>query len=279
MIGQFLLAFREVLEAAIITSIILAYLARANRKDLSMFVWLGVSLATALSLVSGLLVWLMYGVLSRPTQVLFEGTAAIIAVVVLTSMILWLATKGRDIRENIETRVAPFAKRGAGFALASFSYVVVFREGLETVLFLTAFVVNNPVGTAIGALSGLLASVALSYGIFAIGMRIDLQRFFYFTSVLLVLLAAGLAGYGVHELIEYAQLSGADLGWFSKYAYNLNIPPESLFHHRGLLGSILAVMFGYSVSAEWGRLLAYFTYLALALPTVVRAYRKKRITK
>jgi len=275
MIGQFLLTFREVLEAALITSIILAYLARTDRKYLSGFVWLGVSLATALSLVLGLFVWLTYGALTHPTQILFEGLAAILAVAVLTSMILWLATKGREIRGDIETRVASLTRSRAKLALASFSFIIVFREGLETVLFLTPFIASDSSGTAIGALLGLSASLALSYVIFVVGMRIDLRRFFYFTSILLVLLAGGLAGYGVHELIEYAELSGAYLGWFGEYAYELPIPTDSFLHHRGLLGSVFAVVFGYSVSAEWGRLLFHFAYLAAVFPLVIRAYRKK----
>jgi len=275
MIGQFLLTFREVLEAALVTSIILAYLVRTNRRHLTKCVWFGVSAATMASLILGISISLVYGFLSESMQVLFEGSAAILAVAVLSSMIFWLATKGKKIREEVESRVEAIATRGARFALGSFSFVLVFREGLETVLFLTPLLPGDFQGTIIGAILGVLASLALSYGVFVVGMRIDLRKFFYFTSVLLVLLAGGLAGYGVHELIEYAQFAGLDLGWFGRYAYKLNIPNGSLFHHKGLLGSIFAVMFGYTVSAEWGRLLVHFAYLALALPLVVRAYQEK----
>lgn len=275
MIGQFLLTFREVLEAALVTSIILAHLVRTNRRSLMKYVWLGVSAATMASLILGLSIWLVYGFLSESTQVLFEGLAAIFAVAVLSSMILWLATKGKEIRQEVENRAEAIATRGGRLALWSFSFVVVFREGLETVLFLTSLLPGDFRGTIVGAVLGVLASLAFSYGVFAVGMRIDLRRFFYFTSVLLVLLAGGLAGYGVHELIEYAELAGLDLGWFGRYAYKLNVPSGSLLHHKGLLGAILAVMFGYTVSAEWGRLLVHFVYLALALPFVVRAYQQK----
>jgi high-affinity iron transporter len=275
MIGQFLLTFREVLEAALVTSIVLAYLVRTNRRHLTKYVWLGVSIAAAASLVLGTVIWFTYGLLNEPIQVLFEGSAAILAVVVLTSMILWLANKGKEIRKEVEARIESIATKEAAFAIGSFSFLIAFREGLETVLFLTPFLSSDPQGTIVGALIGVAASVVLSYGIFVFGMGIDLRRFFYFTSVLLVLLAGGLAGYGTHELIEYAEFMRLDMGWFGERAYSLNIPSSSPLHHNGLLGSILAVMFGYTVSAEWGRLLVHFAYLMLVIPFVVKAYRRR----
>jgi high-affinity iron transporter len=275
MIGQFLLTFREVLEAALITSITLAYLLRMKRRDLARFVWLGVTVAAAASVVLGIAIWFIYGSLSQVAQVLFEGAAAILAVIALTSMILWLATTGRQMRHEVEKRVESIATRGARLSVVSFSFIVVLREGFETVLFLTPFLVNDTTDTILGMVLGLIASVAFSYGVFVVGMRIDMRRFFYLTSVLLVLLAGGLAGYGVHELIEYAELASADLGWFSEYAYRLDVPSGSLLHDKGLIGSILAVLFGYTVSAEWGRLLVHLGYLMFVLPLVLRAYAKE----
>lgn len=275
MIGQFLIAFREGLEAALVTAIVLAYLTRTGRKHFNRYVWYGVYLATAASLVLGAAIWLVYGILSEAVQVLFEGSAALLAVVVLSSMIYWMAIKGSEIRTEVERRIENIATLGATLALVSFSFIVVFREGLETVLFLTPFLVADVIATLTGAFLGILASLALAFAMFLVGVRIDIRRFFYFTSVLLVFLAGGLAGYGVHELIEYAELSGIKLGWFAEIAYNLNIPSNSVFHHKGAVGSVFAVMFGYTVEAEWGRLIVHLAYLATALPLVLRAFRKK----
>ncbi|MEM3462974.1 MAG: FTR1 family protein [Candidatus Bathyarchaeia archaeon] len=276
MIAQFLLTFREVLEVSLITSIILAHLFRTNHRPLTKYVWLGISTAIIVSLILGISIWFIYGSLSKPLQVLFEGLAAIFAAGVLSYMIFWLTAKGKAIREEIESRVEAYATKGSRFALGAFSFAVAFREGLETVLFLAPFMPSDFQGTIIGATLGVLASALLSYGIFMVGMRIDLRKFFYFTSILLVLLAGGLAGYGVHELMEYVRLGAVDLGWFGRYAYELNVPNDSLFHHKGFIGSILAVMFGYTVSAEWGRILVHIAYLAIILPLLIRAYRKPR---
>ncbi len=274
MLGQYLIVFREVLEASLITSIVLAYLARTGRRSLIRYILYGLSAATALSLLVGVTIWLFYGALSESAQVLFEGTAALIAVAVLSSMIYWMAQRRATLKAQVEQQIEAMATRGATIGLTSFLFVAVFREGLETVLFLTPFTMTDLPGTIGGILLGTASSLATAYAIFAAGMRINIRRFFYLTSILLILLAGGLSGYGVHELIEYSELSGVDLGWLGQPAYVLNIPSDSPFHHKGIIGSVFAVIFGYTVQAEWLRLIVHFAYLIVALPLVVRVYRR-----
>jgi len=274
LIGQFLLGFREALEAALIVAIILAYLKRTGRDALSRYAWYGVCLAVASSIVLGVSIWFVYGGLAESSKTLFEGVAALFAVLVLSSMIYWMGTKGKELRTELERRVEAVVTRGAVLGLASFSFIVVFREGLETVLFLVPFLPSDFAGTVAGALLGVVASSVLAYAIYAVGMRIDIRVFFYFTSILLVLLAGGLAGYGVHELAEYAEGVGIELGWLGKYAYTLNIPEDSPFHHKGMVGSVLAVMFGYTVRAEWIRVIVHVAYLLISLPIVIMIYRR-----
>ena len=95
MLGSYLITFREILEAALITAIILAYLSRTGRTALKNYVWYGVYAAVAVSLALGFTVWLVYGTVSKETQVLFEGVTALVAVGVLSSMIYWMATRGK----------------------------------------------------------------------------------------------------------------------------------------------------------------------------------------
>jgi len=273
MLGQYLITFREVLEAALITSIVIAYLSRTGRRLLLRYVWCGVASATMASIILGISIWLMYGVLPKPVAALFEGIAGLIAVVVLSSMIYWMATKGKELKAEVEQRVEAIATRGATLGLVSFTFIAVFREGLETVLFLTPFLVTDAVATIAGLLLGMLTSLALAYGIFRVGIKIDIRRFFYFTSILLVLLSGGLAGYGVHELIEGT--GSSPWGWLGQPAYDLQIPSDNPLHHKGIIGSIFAVMFGYTVKAEWARVIVHFSYLALALPLVIWIYKKK----
>lgn len=267
------MAFREALEAALIAAIILAYLKRTKRNSLSRYIWYGVYAAVVASLIFGVSVWLIYGGLSVSAKALFEGAAALFAVSLLSSVIYWMATKGKELRTELETRVESIVTRGATVGLISFAFVVVFREGLETVLFLAPFLLEDATSTLVGASLGILASSAFAYGIFVVNMR----KFFYFTSILLVLLAGGLTGYGVHELIEYSEEMGIELGWIGQPAYVLDIPVDNVLHHKGVIGSIFAVMFGYTAKAEWARLIAHLLYLAVTLPLVVRIYRKDKI--
>jgi high-affinity iron transporter len=274
MLGQYLITFREVLEASLITAIILAYLTRTGREHLTRYVWIGVYISVGVSLVLGAVIWTVYGTLDKPSKVLFEGVAALMAVVVLTSMIYWMAMKGRKIKEEMEEKLGVAVQRGAMIALISLAFIVVFREGLETVLFLTPFLVTDVAGTVAGAVIGVLSGFILAFAIFKVGMKINLHRFFYFTSILLILLAAGLLGYGLHELTEYVVVTGGDPGWLGVNAYVLDISSDSIFHHKGAVGSIFAVMFGYSVKMEWIRVIAHAVYLAVMLPLVVMIYRR-----
>ncbi len=189
-------------------------------------------------------------------------------------MIYWMALRARTIRAKIEGRVEAAVTRGAMVGLFSLTFVLVIREGLETVLFLTPFLVMDVPMTLLGAALGVTAGTVLAYGIFRLGLELDVRKFFYFTSILLILLAGGLLGYGIHELIEFGAIRGVDLGWWAQAAYALPIASESLFHHNGVIGSIFAVMFGYTVRPEWARLIAHLAYLAVALPLVILVYRK-----
>ncbi|MDP2719775.1 MAG: FTR1 family protein [Dehalococcoidia bacterium] len=275
MLGSYLLTFREVLEAALVTAIILAYLSRTDRSVLKKSVWIGVYLAAGASVIFGAAIWALYGSISEEAGVLFEAIAAFVAVIVLTSMIYWMSTRGKTLRSEIEKKVGGITvARGAGLGLLVFSFIVVAREGVETVLFLTPFLVQDTTGTLLGFVLGMLSSLVLSYAIFKMGMAINLRKFFYFTSILLVLMAGGLAGYGVHELLEYFEIVNIDTGWLGRAAYSLGIVGDSIWHHKGAIGSIFNVMFGYTAKAEWARVIVHVAYLIVALPLIIREYRR-----
>ena len=274
MFGQFVITLREGFEAGLIIGIMIAYLIRTNRNNLVKFVFSGSYLAIILGIIIGAAVFLIYGTLSRSFQLLFEALAAYLAVAVLTTVILWMITKGKTIKKEIESKIEISITKGTMFALASFAFVVVFREALETVLFLTPFILIAFQDTLIGTILGILFALFLSYGIFKLGMKINIRRFFYFTSIIIILLAGGLAGYGTHELIEYLEDSNVQLGFWAEKAYDLKISKDDLLHHKNVIGSIFAVMFGYSVSMEWLRLIVHLTYLSIFIPVTIIVYRR-----
>ncbi|MFZ8849252.1 MAG: FTR1 family iron permease [Thermoproteota archaeon] len=274
MLGQFVITLREGFEAGLIIGIMIAYLIRTNRNNLVKYVFSGSYLAIILGIIIGAFVFLIYGALSRSFQLLFEALAAYLAVAVLTTVILWMITKGKTIKKEIESKIEISITKGTMFALASFAFVVVFREALETVLFLTPFILIAFQDTIIGTILGILFALFLSYGIFKLGMKINIRRFFYFTSIIIILLAGGLAGYGTHELIEYLEDSNVQLGFWAEKAYDLKISKDDLLHHKNVIGSIFAVMFGYSVSMEWLRLIVHLTYLSIFIPVTIVVYRR-----
>jgi high-affinity iron transporter len=277
MLGQYLIAFRESLEASLIVVIMLSYLSRTFRSGLSRYIWIGVYSAIITSILIGVSIFFTYGMLDKVSQLLFEAVAAFTAVVVLSYVVRWMALKGRYIREEVERKIEEISSRRSIIGLLSFSFIIVFREGLETVLFLTPFYVTEIYTTVVGAILALASSLLFSYTIFIIGVKMNLKTFFYYTSMLLIFIAGGLAGYGVHEVIEYLEVKNISLGWLTEPAYILDIPRENLLHHKNIIGSILAVMFGYTVKAEWLRLIIHITYLAIMLPITFLSYRKKTL--
>ncbi|MEM1587509.1 MAG: FTR1 family protein [Candidatus Bathyarchaeia archaeon] len=279
MIGQYLITFREVFEAALILSIILSYLIKTKRHLLTRYVWYGVYLAIVASSIIGVATWFLYGFLSKSTQLLFETITAFTAVLVLSSMIYWMTIKGKNIKKEMEQRIEKVVAKGTIFSLVLIAFIVVFREGLETVLFLTPFLIEDKAGTIIGLSMGIAIALGFSYSVFTIGAKIDVHKFFYFTSILLILLGGGLAGYGVHELLEYYEEIGINAGWLGEVAYSLNISKENPLHHNNVIGSIFAVMFGYAVKAEWARVIVHLAYLAIAFTIFYRTSRMRYLRK
>ena len=266
-IGSFVISLREALEAALIVSIIVAVLKKTGRLDLVKHAALGVAASIMLGLGTGAVVWLAYG--GFPEKELFEAASSFLAVAVLTWVIYWMARAGPSISWEISRKTTLIAT-GAGMAL--FTFIIVYREALETVLLMTPYMLKNPTASATGFTAGLIVAVAISFMIYVAGYRVNLRKFFMMTSILLIFIASGILGYGIHEVLEYMEEEGIELGALGKEAYDLGISEDSILHHKGVLGSVLAVMFGYSVSMEWARLIVQGTYLIVALALVLKAY-------
>ena len=275
MLGQYLLTFREAFEAMLLVSIILAFLIKIERKDLRREVWVGVGISLVSSFVIGVLVLVMFSGLSEAGEKLFESVAAFTAVIVLTWVILWMAFRGRYMTGEIKEKVGAQVERGTRWGLVGLVFILVLREALETLLFLIPFGVDDPVGTVGGFSLGIISAGVLSLLIYRYGIKMDIGKFFKYSSILLILLAAGLLGYGIHELFEYFEEIGVSVGWIGTTAFDLGIPGGSLLHHNGMIGSVFKVLFGYSSKMEWGRLLVHSIYLVIFLPVTIYAHRMK----
>lgn len=268
-----LITFREALEAALIVSILAAYLKKIGRGDLNRHLLTGVFAAIIVSVVAGGAVAYVYGGLSGVSAQLFEGSASILATVVLTYMIFWMARNARRIRGELEEKVHASVSRGYVFGIVALAFVAVVREGIETVLFLTAFAVQDFTATLTGIIVGVMVVVGLSFLMMRGAYRLDLQKFFRYTSVLLLIFAAGLLGYGIHEMIEAAEGSGVEIGILAAHAFDINpADKQNLFHEKGAVGSVLKALVGYDGNPEWLRVIAYVGYWVVIGSYLARFY-------
>lgn len=272
-IPAFLITFREALEVALIMAIVLAYLKKIGRLNLSRYVWIGTGAAVVASVLAGSGIYLFYGELAGVSADIFEGIASLTAMGILTYMIFWMATNSREIKGEVERKIDLSITKGQLFGIATLAFVAVFREGIETVLFLTALFVSDAGGSLIGTFAGIVVVGVLGALMLKSTTRLPIRDFFKYTSVLLVMFSAGLLGAGVHDLIEAAGGSGMELGLLAQAPFNINpIDSSNPFHERGVIGSVMKALVGYDGNPEWLRIFAYVGYWLLIGPYLLKTY-------
>ena len=281
MIPSLLITFREALEAALIVAIMVTYLKKVGKGELTRYAYLGSGAAVAISLVLGVAIQMVYGGMSKVTAALFEGIASLTAVAVLTYMIFWMTEHSKNIRGELQDKIDVAVSRGELFSIASLAFVAVFREGLETVLFLTTTFFQDAAGTIIGVVVGATIVLVLAVLLMRGSYRLDIKKFFGYTSVILIVFSAGLAGYGVHELIEAGENLGYDFGVLGEKPFDINPPvnPDGTYpvlHEKGVAGSILKALIGYDGNPEWLRIIVYLGYWVVIGSYVFRTYGKPK---
>lgn len=268
MVGNFLIGLREGLEAALIVSILIAYLVKTERRHLLGRVWLGVAAAVLLAIAFGAALTFGTRTLTFEAQEAIGGTLSIVAVALVTSMVFWMAGHARHLKGELHSKVDA-AAGGRGIALVGVAFLAVGREGLETALFLWSAVQAAGGGLAplLGALLGLLTAVVLGWLIYRGALRLNLATFFTWTGALLIVVAAGVLSYGVHDLQEAGILPG-----LHNLAFDVSeqIPPASWY------GTLLKGIFNFSPATTWLELVAWLGYL---IPVMTLFLRKVRAPK
>jgi high-affinity iron transporter len=266
--AAFVIALREGIEAALIVSIVLAYLKQLGRSDRSKLVWWGTGLAVGLSAVLGTAIFALGADFEGTAEQVFEGLVTLTAVGVLTWMIFWMRRQGARIKSDLQHKVDTALVAG-GLALAALAFFAVLREGVETALFLFAAaegtaVEGGAVGAQlVGAALGLVLAVVLGVLLYRGGIRMNLRTFFRITGAILIVVAAGLFAYSVHELQE--------AGWFpflEAHAYDVS---ATLPDDEGI-GAVLRGLVGFNADPGVLEVLAWATYLVVIGALYLRPY-------
>ena len=262
MFASFLIGLREGLEATLIIGILVAYLVKSDRRHLLREVWTGVAIAVALSLAAGAA--LTYGPrdLSEETVEGIAGILSIVAVALITWMIFWMARTARSLRKNLESSLDTAIALGRG-AIVAMALLTVGREGLETAIFVWAGIraAGSGTGPLVGVVLGLSVAIALGWLIYRGALRINIRAFFQWTGLALIIVAAGILAYGIHELQETGLLPGAGALAFDVSA---QVPRDSWY------GSLLRGTVNFSAATTWLQAIAWIGY---AVPTLFAFWR------
>jgi high-affinity iron transporter len=227
--SNFLIGLREGLEATLIVSILVAFLVRTGRRDRLPLVWAGVAVAIVLSVAFGaLLTFTSTELLSTfDQQETFGGTMSIVAVGFVTWMIFWMRRTARHLKGDLTGKLEAALSMGP-LAVAVAAFLSVAREGLETTLFFWTAVqsAGSTAGPLAGFVVGIAVAIVLGVLLYLSAVRLNLSKFFTWTGAGLVLVAAGVLAYGVHDLQEAGVLPGVNT-----LAFDVSpaIPPASWY--------------------------------------------------
>lgn len=293
-LATFLIGLREGLEASLVIGILLACVTKVGRSDARPKIWWGVGIATTVSLIAGaILTYGRYG-LSFEGQELLGGGLSLLAVLMVTTMVFWMAKIGPSLKQELEASARAALATGSGWAMFWLAAVTVGREGLETTLMLWAW--STAPQALAGAVVGILLAVTLGVVINRGMMKFNLSRFFAVTGALLIVMSAGILAYGIHDLQEARFLPGPFSGapitptnfrtgevlvgftttpfWGASFPFGWAFDLQNYIDPSGTVASILKGTVGFTPLMSWLEVIAWALYLTIVFPLWMKQQRR-----
>src|SRR4029077_20704842 len=205
--GSGLIGLREGLEAAIVVTILVAFLVKSDRRDALKWVWLGVAAAILMTVAVFLVIQFGENTISGLAAEAIAGIASLAAVAIVTTMILWMERAAASMSGELRSDMQRALETGS-MAVLALAFLAVGREGVETALFMVGYAEASTAWPLAGLIIGVLIAAAIAYGLYKGAMRLDLAKFFTYTGMFLILFAAGILSYGIGALQTVGWLPG-----------------------------------------------------------------------
>lgn len=299
-IAAFLVGLREGLEASLIVGMLFAAIQRRDSKNSGIqantaarTVWVGVLSAAAICTALGaLFTFGRYG-LSFRAQEAIGGIMSLIAVAMITGMALSLSNENGKLRTMLDDKTGIALTKGKQ-AMFWLAFVAVAREGIELTLLLWGWTTTPSAIT--GAFAGIAIAVAMGWLIYRGALRLDLKTFFTWSSALLIIVAAGILAYAIHDLQEAQFLPGPFSGapiapthprtgevltgfatypfWMASFPFGWAFNLDEVINPTGLTATLLQAFTGFMPQMSWLQVIGWGAYLAIIVPVFVRHVRK-----
>ena len=267
MLSSLLITLREGLEAALTIGIILGYLSKVNQKQLYKHIFIGIGLGVLASIFAAVLFNIFTGGFEGKAEQIFEGTVLLFAVLILTTMVLWMNKQSKNIGSDIHEKIDAAVGKSQIWGLILLAFISIFREGIEIVLFMNAAVVNSSTeNSLIGGVLGLIIALAIAWIIFKTTVTLNLKKFFQLTGAFIIFIAAGMLAGGIHEFEE-----AGIIPIIVEHVWDIN----GILNENGTVGSFLKAVFGYNGNPSIIEVIAYFTYLIVAVKLFFSASPQK----
>ena len=267
--GSALIGLREGLEAAIVVTILLAFLVKSDRRDAIKWVWFGVAAAIAMTVAVFLTIQYGENTISGLGAEAIAGIASLVAVAIVTTMVLWMRRAAATISGELRGDMARALETG-GVAVLMLAFLAVGREGVETALFMVGYAEAETAWPLAGLIIGVFVAVAIAYGMYAGAVRINLARFFTYTGAFLIVVAAGILSYGIGAL--------QTVGWLPGLAHRA-FDVSSWFNWSSWYGEVIQGVFNVTPTPTVLQFAAWVAYLVIVLALFLRPTRKPAAPK